>query len=194
MHVCHFACVGDIVAAVIGPKNGEVPMAAQTIPTIDLSPLRSGSEAGKREVARQIDDACTDIGFFMVVGHGVPQDLITTTRQRAIDFFALPVEEKMKVQRPPAKISRGYNWVGDRSLSYTLGQAAPPDIQEAFAFGPDDVAWLASHVDPVSAKMYAPNIWPERPHDFQERHACLLRRHARIGRACASRHGGRAGR
>ena len=112
------------------------------IPTIDLSPLQSGSESDRREVARQIDAACTDIGFFMVVGHGVPQDLITTTRQRAIDFFALPDEEKMKVQRPPAKISRGYNWVGDRSLAYSMGQAAPPDIQEAFAFGPDSIERL----------------------------------------------------
>ena len=34
-----------------------------TIPTIDVSPLRSGSEAARREVARQIDAACTDIGF-----------------------------------------------------------------------------------------------------------------------------------
>jgi isopenicillin N synthase-like dioxygenase len=73
----------------------------------------------------------------------------------------------MKVKRPPAKISRGYNWVGDRSLSYSLGQAAPPDIQEAFAFGPDRVADLASRVDQASAQMYAPNIWPERPHDFK---------------------------
>jgi isopenicillin N synthase-like dioxygenase len=97
-------------------------------------------------VARQIDAACTDIGFFMVVGHGVPQGLITTARQRAIDFFALPVEEKMKVQRPPAKISRGYNWVGDRSLAYSMGQAAPPDIQEAFAFGPDSTADLAARL------------------------------------------------
>src|SRR5580658_6136011 len=139
----------------------------KTIPTIDLSPLQGGSESEKREVARQIDAACTDIGFFMVVGHDVPQDLITTTRQRAIDFFALPLEEKMKVQRPPAKISRGYNWVGDRSLAYTLGQAAPPDIQEAFAFGPDRVADLAARVDPASAQMYAPNIWPTHPPDFR---------------------------
>ena len=121
------------------------------IPTIDLSPLQGGSESEKREVARQIDAACTDIGFFMVVGHGVRQDLITNTRQRAIDFFALPVEEKMKVQRPPAKISRGYNWMGDRSLAYSLGQAAPPDIQEAFAFGPDSTADLAARVDKASA-------------------------------------------
>ena len=107
------------------------------------------------------DAACTEIGFFIVTGHGISQDLITTARQQAIDFFALPDEEKMKVQRPPAKISRGYNWVGDRSIAYSMGQAAPPDIQEAFAFGPDSGAQLASSVDGASAKMYAPNIWPE---------------------------------
>src|SRR6201982_3743051 len=49
-----------------------------------------------------------------------------------------------------------------------MGQAAPPDIQEAFAFGPDNVADLASRVDAASAKMYAPNIWPERPADFKK--------------------------
>ena len=146
----------------------ECTMAAEnTIPTIDLSALRGGSESERREVARQINAACTEIGFFMVVGHGVPQDLITATRQCAIDFFALPDEEKLKVQRPPAKISRGYNWVGDRSLAYSLGQTAPPDIQEAFGFGPDRVADLAAHVDKASAQLYAPNIWPERPHDFK---------------------------
>src|SRR5215470_8740130 len=141
--------------------------AKNAIPTIDLSPLRGGSGTDKREVARQIDAACTEIGFFIASGHGISQDLITTARQQAIDFFAMPDEEKMKVQRPPSKISRGYNWVGDRSVAYSLGQAAPPDIQEAFAFGPDDVAGLGSRVDATSARMYAPNIWPERPADFR---------------------------
>src|ERR1700683_844368 len=143
-------------------------MAAQNaIPTIDMSPLQNGSESDRRKVAREIDEACTDIGFFMVEGHGVPQDLITTTRQCAIDFFALPDAEKMKVQRPPAKISRGYNWIGDRSIAYSMGQAAPPDIQEAFAFGCDRISERAAGVDKTSAQMYAPNIWPERPQDFK---------------------------
>jgi isopenicillin N synthase-like dioxygenase len=141
-------------------------MAADTIPTIDLSLLCDGSEAEKRNVARQIDAACMDTGFFMVTGHGVPADLITRTRQRAIEFFALPDAEKMKVQRPPAKISRGYNWVGDRSIAYSMGTAAPPDIQEAFAFG-HDRADLAAKVDEASAQMYAPNIWPVNPPDFK---------------------------
>src|SRR5580693_2742632 len=142
-------------------------MTESTIPPIDVSPLRSGSEAARRDVARQIDAACTDIGFFLIAGHGVPQTLIENTRQCAIDFFALPVDEKMQVQRPPAKISRGYNWLGDRSVAYSMGQVAPPDIQEAFAFGPELVADLASRVDNTAAQMYAPNIWPERPRDFK---------------------------
>ena len=143
-------------------------MAKSLIPTIDLSPLRHGSEIEKRAVAREIDAACREIGFFVIVGHGIAENLVEATRCRAIDFFALSDEEKMKVQRPPAKISRGYNWVGDRSLSYSLGQAAPPDIQEAFAFGPDHVADLESRVNSTSAQMYAPNIWPERPRDFKQ--------------------------
>ena len=47
-------------------------MAAESaIPTIDLSSLRGGSDIEKREVARQIDAACTEIGFFMMTGHGI---------------------------------------------------------------------------------------------------------------------------
>jgi isopenicillin N synthase-like dioxygenase len=140
---------------------------AYTIPTIDMTPLRSGDTAAKREVARQIDAACRDTGFFLVTGHGVPADLINRARQLAIDFFALPDAEKMKVQRPPSKISRGFNWVGDRSIAYSMGEVTPPDIQEAFGFGQDRPD-LAATVDPVSAQMYAPNIWPQQPSDFRE--------------------------
>jgi isopenicillin N synthase-like dioxygenase len=141
-------------------------MAAETIPTIDLSPLMGGSAAEQRAVARAIDEACRDTGFFLVTGHGVPAELISETRRRAIDFFALPVAEKMKVARPPAKISRGYNWLGDRSIAYSMGEKAPPDIQEAFAFG-HDRADLVAKVDEASAQMYAPNIWPLEPADFK---------------------------
>ena len=85
-------------------------MAAQpAIPTIDMSALRTGSEAERREAARRIDAACRNTGFFLVTGHGVSADLITKARQRAIDFFAMPLDEKMKVQRPPSKISRPAN-------------------------------------------------------------------------------------
>ena len=56
----------------------------------------------------------------------------------------------------------------DRSLSYSLGIEAPPDLQEAFAFGPEEYSgdqWQKG--DPRSA-MLAPNRWPERPEGFRE--------------------------
>ena len=58
-------------------------MAAESaIPTIDLSSLRGGSDIEKRDVARQIDAACTEIGFFMMTGHGISEELIATARHR----------------------------------------------------------------------------------------------------------------
>ena len=48
-------------------------MAAESaIPTIDLRRCATAATREKREVARQIDAACRDTGFFMVTGHGVP--------------------------------------------------------------------------------------------------------------------------
>ena len=55
---------------------------ANTIPAIDLSQLRRGSEGDKREVSRAIDAALTEIGFFIVTGHGVSHDLIMAAREQ----------------------------------------------------------------------------------------------------------------
>jgi len=45
------------------------------MPVIDIAPA-TASASGRKEAARAIDDACRDIGFFSIVGHGVPDALI----------------------------------------------------------------------------------------------------------------------
>ena len=45
-------------------------MTLMTVPIIDMAPYWSGSEASKRALARQIDEACRDIGFLLISGHG----------------------------------------------------------------------------------------------------------------------------
>jgi len=127
-----------------------------------------GSDDTRKAIAAELDRACREIGFFAIVGHGVDEGLIRRARQMAVDFFALPTDEKLRVERPPQKVSRGYNRFMDRSLSYSIGLEAPPDLQEAFAFGPEEFTaddWKES--DPRSA-MLAPNRWPERPKNFRE--------------------------
>lgn len=157
-------------------------MSDAAIPVIDLAPYFRGDGAGKRRVVQQIDEACTEVGFFTIVGHGVPEAQIQKVRETAVAFFALPLAEKLKVERPPEKISRGYNCVGDRSLSYSLGMAAPPDLQEAFALGPE-IRADAELDDSFAAKMLAPNIWPERPADFKP---VMIEFHETMGRLRAS--------
>ncbi len=133
------------------------------VPVIDLAPFRDGGAAGKRAVARAIDAACTGAGFFCIAGHGVDEALIAATRQAAVDFFAQPTEVKNRVLRPPEKISRGYFPVADRSLAYSLGIAAPPDLQEAWAMGPVEVPDTPYYRSAAASRFYAPNHWPELP-------------------------------
>jgi isopenicillin N synthase-like dioxygenase len=143
-------------------------MAQNNIPIIDIQPFFNGNQDVRKSVADAIDAACRETGFFVVTGHGVDEDIMAATRQMAADFFAQPLDEKLKVERPPQKVSRGYNRFMDRSLSYSIGKEAPPDLQEAFAFGPEEFTgedWQPG--DPRTAMM-APNRWPAKPDNFHK--------------------------
>ena len=142
-------------------------MAGAEIPVIDIAPSFGGEAAARRRVADTLDAACREIGFFTITGHGIPEELIAETRAQAVAFFAQPEAEKLKVERPPQKVSRGYNRFRDRSLSYTLGVAAPPDLQEAYAFGPEAITGEDYDPDDPATAMLAGNLWPERPEGFR---------------------------
>jgi len=62
-------------------------MSFNTVPIIDISPFLSGDPDGKRAVADAVADACTDIGFFAVSGHGVDQNLVEDLREASHSFF-----------------------------------------------------------------------------------------------------------
>ncbi len=156
-------------------------MTAVSIPIIDIARFFDNDPVVKQNIASAIDKACRETGFFIVTGHGVDEAVMAATRQKAADFFAQPLEEKLKVERPPQKVSRGYNRFMDRSLSYSLGKESPPDLQEAFAFGPEEFTgedWQPG--DPKTA-MLAPNRWPERPLQFHETMSAYTREMKALG-------------
>ncbi|THU44834.1 hypothetical protein C4D60_Mb02t11540 [Musa balbisiana] len=82
------------------PRLHEVVRDAN-IPTIDL-----GSPDVSRVIA-QVGDACRSFGFFQVVNHGVPVELMLAMMAVASEFFRLPPEEKAKhYSDDPAKKMR----------------------------------------------------------------------------------------
>ena len=146
-----------------------------SIPVIDIRPHLQGGDDERQRVARQIAAACTDSGFFCITGHGVPADLVARTRQAAVDFFALPLDEKCRILRPESRVGRGYYPHADRSLAYTLGEKTPPDLQEAFAMGPPDIPDDDYYRGEIAEYFFAANRYPARPEAFRETVDCYFR-------------------
>jgi len=147
------------------------------IPVIDVAPFLAGTPAGKRAVARAIGRACEEIGFFTIVGHGIDRGLIQRTAELSRDFFNLPMAEKQAIKRPAPEQNRGYNAIGQETLSYSIGEEAPPDFKEFLSIGPVDVPEDGPedrpggdpyYTCPASYPHFAPNLWPARPAALRE--------------------------
>lgn len=144
-------------------------MSLKSVPMIDVSPFLSGDTAARQQVARQIGDACRDIGFLTIVGHGVPESLIQATYDTAKAFFDLPEAEKNRVERPAPDQVRGYSPLMGEGLSYSLDEATPPDLKESFSIGPVDVPTGDPYFTrPEAGPHFAPNVWPEAPAAMRE--------------------------
>lgn len=60
------------------------------VPVIDLAPWFSGDDTARAAVGADVDDALRSVGFFLISGHGVPDELVARVRAQARAFFALP--------------------------------------------------------------------------------------------------------
>ncbi|MFF7864972.1 isopenicillin N synthase family dioxygenase [Streptomyces qaidamensis] len=134
------------------------------VPVIDLS-SRSTAE-GRAALARAIDAACTGSGFFVIVGHGVPQKLINRMFRVTYAFFRLPDEEKDRVAHRPGV--SGYRRTGG-STAHSLDQQTPPDLCEAFSV--HATGELSEEERRKLGNQWATwtlaNIWPENPPEFR---------------------------
>jgi isopenicillin N synthase-like dioxygenase len=110
--------------------NGKAP---EGVPVIDIAPFREG--AGGQRVAEAVREACEQIGFLTITGHGVPEESIGQTAAAARAFFDLPRVEKERLPLTPW--GAGYSPLQGESLARTLGQAAPADLKESLNVGRD---------------------------------------------------------
>ena len=114
-----------------GARFGVERRAVERLPIIDVSPfVRGGSPDEQRRVGREIRDACIDIGFFYISGHGIePADLDELTAW-AHRFFELPIEEKSKLHKSFSPRKLGYMQIGGTNPEANADRA--PDLKENF--------------------------------------------------------------
>jgi isopenicillin N synthase-like dioxygenase len=133
------------------------------LPVIDVAPLvADGAHEGSvADVARAIDAACRDRGFFLVSGHGVDLDRLQALDALARRFFAQPDERKAEVSMAVGRRSwRGWFPEGGELTS------GVPDRKEGLYFGrelpPDDPRVLAG------VPLHGPNLFPDQPVALRE--------------------------
>src|SRR5258708_12613036 len=68
---------------------------ANELPVIDFAPLAGTNEAAIERMAKEVHDACRDIGFLTIVNHPVPHQKIREIFRQSARFFALPLAPKM---------------------------------------------------------------------------------------------------
>ncbi len=84
------------------------------LPVVDISPLLQHHAASDifSAVDELIGRACTDFGFFYIVGHGIPADLQHQLQSASAEFFSLDATLKKKV----AVALSGKAWRGSMEL------------------------------------------------------------------------------
>src|SRR5688572_27743159 len=83
--------------------------ALKHLPVIDVSPFVRDSTLAEREAAaRRIREACIDIGFFYIAGHGIPREELDELLDQGRRFFGLPMEQKMKIHRHLSPTGQGF--------------------------------------------------------------------------------------
>ena len=130
------------------------------LPNIALDRYQRTGPEQRQRIADELDLSCRNTGFFQITGHGVPASLTARTASIARSFFALPSDDKLRVEQPTTRTIRGFIPQGRAALSYTRSNESAPDYKESFSVGP-----LCNHAS--GTKHFEPNQWPLRPRGFQ---------------------------
>ncbi|XP_058099941.1 flavonol synthase/flavanone 3-hydroxylase-like [Magnolia sinica] len=137
-----------------------------TIPTVDLSPFfdKGDDEDGKKKATEIITRACTESGFFQIVNHGVPLELMARAIDLSKTFFQYPTDEKLKWKPgPDAPLPAGYNRQPEHSS--------------------DKNEYLLLFVPSAGSALASLNVYPEDPPEFRvvlEEICCQLSKTASI--------------
>lgn len=144
------------------------PTTLSSVPVIDLKGGETSSVDEQHSIADEIRSACRNIGFFYIVNHGVPDQLVRDQFDWTARFFDLAMDEKMPLHMRKSATTAGYEPIAEQQLDSqdTSSEAAPPDLKESYYCGmevPDDHPFAKRRVRGIGH-----NQWPETLPGFRE--------------------------
>ncbi len=143
---------------------------ASRVPLVDLT---GAFEPGPRrdEVVETIRQACEDVGFLVITGHGIADEVVKGIDAASRAFFALPEEEK-RAYIGPSGVYRGFTPSQESALALSREDESLPDLCELYTVNRFDDPETARRAGLREGResFFAPNIWPdpERVPGFQE--------------------------
>lgn len=146
--------------------HGEIPgslnenASLDSIPVIDLGPLMMAAgaghadepatpEAARERIVSQISEAARTWGFFQIINHNVPRELLDQSLARFAEFCSLPQEEKIKAKQKPGSGAPARTGFIDDDLS-----SGKPVCRQRLSF--------------FYGQWSIHNIWPEKPAHLRE--------------------------
>ncbi len=101
------------------------------IPVIDLQEYLRGQSGSLQRTAREIHDALTQVGFFIITGHGVPPESIAGIFEEAKRFHDQPMDAKVALKLN--EHNNGYMSLGRYAVwTSDVNDNDKPDLNEAF--------------------------------------------------------------
>jgi len=125
-------------------------MALDALPILDISELDQGDAAAAafRDKLRQVTH---DVGFFYLVGHGIPQELIDEVLDVSRRFFELPEADKLAIENIHSPQFRGYTRTGEELTNGAVDWREQIDIGEERE---------TVEGGPAFQRLEGPNLWP----------------------------------
>ena len=131
-------------------------MAVQNIPVVDLRDWAGGG-ASRQTFVTTVGESLTEIGFFAVRNHGIPDELTQRAYSVAKAFFHLPADVKARYHDAAKKGQRGFTGFGKEHAK----DSQAPDLKEFWQVGRPDVP-----DDHPVHRLFGPNFWPREVPDF----------------------------
>lgn len=129
---------------------------ANEIPVIDIGPFLAGADGSA--AACEIELAATTVGFFQVVGHGVPGELLDDVYESTRALARLDAATKARFSSPHPY--RGVHVRPDESGAVRLERFLAARFD-------DPAAAVAGGVSPALSDFFYPNVWPTEPAGFE---------------------------